>query len=173
LRVDTFCSSGPGGQSVNPTYRRRITHIPSGLVVSHSRTKNRQIKNRAKAHRVLRARLYEQEQEKRQAALPSNGAGKSKRRPLRKNFRTYHFPQNLVTDHRIGLTAPQLTDVNGRQAGTPCGRLVSHYESERLQQESLAPDRTDNLVTFRHQANGQARMPLRHNTYRHGHPHRH
>jgi peptide chain release factor 1 len=135
LRIDTFCSSGPGGQSVNTTYSAvRITHLPSGLVVSQQDEKS-QIKNRAKAMRVLRSRLYEMELEKQQAAILAERRGQIKTGDRSEKIRTYNYPQNRVTDHRIGLTIHQLTDVMDGKLAPLVDGLVGHYEAERLKQE--------------------------------------
>ena len=135
LRIDTFCSSGPGGQSVNTTYSAvRITHLPTGLVVSQQDEKS-QIKNRAKAMRVLRSRLYEMELEKQQAAITAERRGQIKTGDRSEKIRTYNYPQNRVTDHRIGLTIHQLSEVMDGKLAPLVDGLVGHYEAERLKQE--------------------------------------
>jgi peptide chain release factor 1 len=138
IRIDTFCSSGPGGQSVNTTYSAvRITHLPTGLVVSCQDEKS-QIKNRAKAERVLRSRLYEMELEKQQAALGAERRGMVGTGDRSEKIRTYNFPQNRVTDHRIGLTLHQLDFVMDGKLEPIVDALTTFYNSEKLKQQGQA-----------------------------------
>jgi peptide chain release factor 1 len=135
LRIDTFCSSGPGGQSVNTTYSAvRVTHIPTNTVVSCQDEKS-QIKNREKAMRVLRARLYEVEMQKQQDALAKERKAMVGTGDRSEKIRTYNFPQNRVTDHRIGLTIHQLQDVMDGKLQPIVEALVTHYQAERLKGE--------------------------------------
>jgi peptide chain release factor 1 len=138
LRIDTFCSSGPGGQSVNTTYSAvRITHIPTNTVVSCQDEKS-QIKNRDKAMRVLRSRLYEMEMQRQQEALAKERKTMVGSGDRSEKIRTYNFPQNRVTDHRIGLTIHQLTEVMDGKLQPLLEAVVSHYEAEKLKHETAA-----------------------------------
>ncbi len=136
LRIDTFCSSGPGGQSVNTTYSAvRITHLPTNTVVSCQDEKS-QIKNREKGMRVLRARLYEMEMEKQQQALAKERKAMVGSGDRSEKIRTYNFPQNRVTDHRIGLTLHQLGDVMDGKLQPIIDGLVTHYQAEKLKHQA-------------------------------------
>ncbi len=138
LRIDTFCSSGPGGQSVNTTYSAiRITHLPTNTVVSCQDEKS-QIKNREKAMRVLRSRLYEVEMEKQHQAQASQRKQQVGSGDRSEKIRTYNFPQNRLTDHRIGLTLHQLEYVMEGKLQPVVDALIAHDTSERLKAEAVA-----------------------------------
>ena len=132
LRIDTFCSSGPGGQSVNTTYSAvRITHIPTGLVVSQQDEKS-QIKNKAKAMKVLRSRLYEMERQRQQDEIAQDRRSQVGSGGRSEKIRTYNFPQNRVTDHRIGATLHRLTAMLDGDLDELVGALTTYYQAEML-----------------------------------------
>src|SRR6202048_866736 len=138
IRVDTFCSSGPGGQSVHTTYSAvRLPHLPTGLVVSCQDEKS-QIKNRAKADRVLRSRLYELELQKQQDKIGAERKGMVGSGDRSEKIRTYNFPQNRVTDHRIGLTLHQLDQVMEGNLEPIVHALTTYYQNQLLQREAQA-----------------------------------
>jgi len=138
LRVDTFCSSGPGGQSVNTTYSAiRITHLPTGLVVSCQDEKS-QIKNRAKAEKVLRARLYEIELQKQRAEQSADRRSMVGTGDRSEKIRTYNFKENRVTDHRIGLTLYQLDSVLEGNLSPVLDAVTTFFQAEKLNQDAAA-----------------------------------
>lgn len=138
LRIDTFCSSGPGGQSVNTTYSAvRITHLPTGLVVSQQDEKS-QIKNKAKAMKVLRSRLYEIELQRQQDEIARDRKSQVGTGERSEKIRTYNFPQNRITDHRIGFTTHRLTEILDGDIDDMIDTLVTHYQSEKLKDVETA-----------------------------------
>jgi peptide chain release factor 1 len=136
LRIDTFCSSGPGGQSVNTTYSAvRITHLPTGLVVSQQDEKS-QIKNKAKALKILRARLLEIEQRRQQEAIAKDRKSQVGTGERSEKIRTYNFPQNRMTDHRVNFTTHQLTEVLNGDLAEVLDVLITRDQSDRLKNET-------------------------------------
>jgi len=141
IRIDTFCSSGPGGQSVNTTYSAvRITHLPTNTVVSCQDEKS-QIKNREKAMKVLRSRLYEmalEEQQKEIASERKNQVGSGDRS---EKIRTYNFQQGRVTDHRIGLTIHRLQEILDGDLDEIVGSLIAHNQAAKLKSSGAPASR--------------------------------
>jgi peptide chain release factor 1 len=138
IRIDTFCSSGPGGQSVNTTYSAvRLTHLPTGMVVSCQDEKS-QIKNRAKGLRVLRSRLYELKLREQQQQITEERRSMVGTGDRSEKIRTYNFPQNRVTDHRIGLTIHQLDRVMDGKLDEIVAALIAYYQAEKLKQVTVA-----------------------------------
>jgi len=132
IRIDTFCSSGPGGQSVNTTYSAvRITHLPTGMIVSCQDEKS-QIKNRAKALRVLRSRLYELELQNQQNQIIEERRSMVGSGDRSEKIRTYNYPQNRVTDHRIGLTLHQLDRIIDGKLDDIIDALIRYYQAEKM-----------------------------------------
>ena len=141
LRIDTFCSSGPGGQSVNTTYSAvRITHLPTGLVVSQQDEKS-QIKNKAKAMKVLRSRLYEMELQRQHDEIAQDRKRQVGTGERSEKIRTYNFPQNRVTDHRIGFTTHRLTEMLNGDLAEMSETLTTHYRAEALKDAETIPGR--------------------------------
>jgi peptide chain release factor 1 len=146
LRIDTFCSSGPGGQSVNTTYSAvRITHIPTGTVVSQQDEKS-QIKNKAKAMKVLRNRLYEAEMQKQHDAIAKDRKSQVGSGDRSEKIRTYNFPQSRITDHRINYTTHQIQSVMDGNIDELIDALSTYYTAEKLKEVTESeyddPDRS-------------------------------
>jgi peptide chain release factor 1 len=136
IRIDTFCSSGPGGQSVNTTYSAvRITHLPTNTVVSMQDEKS-QIKNREKAMRILRSRLLEIERQKQQSAISAERRSQVGSGDRSEKIRTYNFKENRVTDHRIGLTIHQLDHIMEGGIDELIDAVVTHFQAEKLKEET-------------------------------------
>ncbi|SDM52702.1 peptide chain release factor 1 [Sediminibacillus halophilus] len=134
IRVDTFASSGPGGQSVNTTMSAvRLTHMPTGIVVSIQDEKS-QIKNKEKAMKVLRARIYDKFQQEAQAEYDETRKSAVGSGDRSERIRTYNFPQNRVTDHRIGLTIQKLDQILEGKVGEIIDALLMEEQTKKLEQ---------------------------------------
>jgi peptide chain release factor 1 len=135
LRIDTFCSSGPGGQSVNTTYSAvRITHLPTNTVVSQQDEKS-QIKNKAKAMRVLRSRLYEMEMRRQQEAIAKDRRSQVGTGERSEKIRTYNFKENRITDHRVNFTTHRLAEVlNAGDLSELLDNVSTYYQTEKLKE---------------------------------------
>jgi peptide chain release factor 1 len=137
LRIDTFCSSGPGGQSVNTTYSAvRITHLPTGVVVSQQDQKS-QIKNKDKAMKVLASRLLDMETRKQQEAIAKDRRSQVGTGERSEKIRTYNFPQNRLTDHRINFTSHRLMEVLNGDLAELLDNVITHYQSEKLKDATV------------------------------------
>ncbi len=135
LRVDRFCASGPGGQGVNTTYSAvRLTHLPTGIVVQ-CQDERSQIKNKAKALRVLKARLLEAEREKQQGSIAAERKKMVGTGDRSEKIRTYNFPQSRVTDHRIGLTSHRLQEILDGRLDELVEPLTQHFRAEKLKEQ--------------------------------------
>jgi peptide chain release factor 1 len=135
IRVDRFCASGPGGQGVNTTYSAvRLTHLPTGIVVQ-CQDERSQIKNKAKAMRVLKARLLEIEREKQQGSIAAERKKMVGSGDRSEKIRTYNFPQSRVTDHRLGLTSHRLQEILDGRLDELIEPAIAHFQAERLKEE--------------------------------------